>query len=155
MQWHDATITTRVYFMWYYYTILCANVFKFAIITEKFLLNKWIKSIFTSQCCFFCAVLGCFLLQLIHASDSLATTHPSEVTNVATVCIFVSTGWALSQGMAGSTISTCLSSGHFMCSDSFLGLSLYIVFTISNLSNSFVSVRLFIMADRLFGLLLF
>ena len=61
MQWHDATITTRVYFMWYYYTILCANVFKFAIITEKFLLNKWIKSIFTSQCCFLLCCPGLFL----------------------------------------------------------------------------------------------
>ena len=35
----------------------------------------------------------------------------------------------------------------FMCMDGLLGLSLYVVFIIFNLSNSFVSVRLFIMAD--------
>ena len=86
---------------------------------------------------FFCTVLGCFMFCFIHVSGSLAPTHPSEMANFPKFCAFLSISWALSQGMAGSTICTCLFCGYFMCMVGLLGLSLYVDFDIFKLSNSF------------------
>ena len=97
----------------------------------------WVNAVF------FCTVLGCFFLHIIHSSSSPAPTHPSEVGNIAVFCIFLSICWALSWGMAASTISV----GTFICSGDLLGLSLYVIFAKFNLSKSFDSVRPLMMAN--------
>ena len=73
-----------------------------------------------------------------------------------TVCILLSIGQTLSWGMARSTISSCLFCRHFL----HVQMAVWTVFvgalTIFNLSNIFVSVRLFsLWQTGFFGLLLF
>ena len=100
-----------------------------------------------SQCCSFCTVLGCFLLlYLIHNSGSLG---PKTLLwrGQFLHSVFLSIGRALSQWMAGSTISTCLSCRCFYVYG-WLSWNVFVCcFHYFQFVSSYVLVRLFIMAD--------
>ena len=104
---------------------------------------------------FLYTALSCLMFDFIHSSGSLASTHTPEVTDLATVCTLLPISWALSQWMAGATITACLFVGTFVCADGLLRLYMGAPLVNLCLSNSLLSLRLFIMADWVLGLLLF
>ena len=117
-----------------------ADVPNFAVITEWFFIKMnwvyihWVNAIF------FCTILGYFWLHLIHSSGYPVSTHCYEVAN------FVAFFEFLRRWLLPHYLHACFA-GIYVCVDDLLKLSLYLSFAIFNLSNSFTSVRLFMMPN--------
>ena len=101
-----------------------------------------------SQCCFLLHCLGLFLAPPHSHPGPFAPTHPFEAANLPTFFSFLSICQALSLGMTGSAVLTCLFCRHFLSVPmAFLDYLYMLSLGLFHLSNSFVSVKLFIMVD--------
>ena len=102
------------------------NVFKFAIIAEHLLL-KVMEFIFTmsisSSLCYWSVSWSMLFIFLF----SLTSADLDVVVGLPTHCVLLSIGWASSEWMDGTTVTTFLFHGHSdLCSKLYLNLPLYL-----------------------------
>ena len=146
VQWHYITITTCAYFIWYHHIILACWCFLSSLLVWSSFYWNELNLCSPIQCCFLSTILGCFLLHLIH--DCLSCFY-TLLWNSQFCCILcMSSHMPATVSRDGCYHSICTSgfAGVFVCV-CLLGLSLCVFFTIFSLSNSFTSVRLFMMVD--------